>query len=165
MSQPFIGEIRIFSFGFAPRLWMTCSGQTLAINQNQPLFSILGTTYGGNGITTFALPNLQTRTPIHRGNAFVQGQIAGEAQHTLLISEIAAHNHVLAAVATGGGQRSLSGNMLGTPSFSLYGAGAVGTLDPNAAGNAGGSQPHENMQPYLVLNICIAVQGVFPSRN
>jgi microcystin-dependent protein len=165
MAEPFIGEIRIFSFNFPPKGWAMCNGQTLAINQNQALFSILGTTYGGNGVTTFQLPNLQTRAPVHRGAGFVEGQIGGETAHTLLTSEIAVHNHVLAAVATGSGQRNLAGNMLGTPPFSLYGSSAAGTLDSNAAGFAGGNQPHVNMQPYLVLSICIALVGTFPSRN
>lgn len=167
MAEPYIGEIRIFSFNFPPRGWAFCNGQTLAISQNQALFSILGTTYGGNGVNTFQLPNLQSRVPIHRSNngSFVLGQTGGEVAHTLLSTEMAAHSHTLAGVATGGGQRSLSGNMLGTPAFNLYGSGGGGSLDPNALVNAGGSQPHNNMQPYLVMTICIALIGVFPSRN
>ncbi len=165
MATPFIGEIRIFAFSFPPKGWALCNGQTLAINQNQALFSILGTMYGGNGQTTFQLPNLQSRVAIHRSAGFVQGQVGGENSHTLLISEMASHNHTLAGVATGSSQRSLSGNLLGTPSFNLYGSGAGGTLDPSAVAVAGGGQPHNNLQPYLVLSICMALVGVFPSRN
>jgi microcystin-dependent protein len=165
MATPYLGEIRIFSFGFPPKGWAFCNGQTLPINQNQALFAILGTMYGGNGVTTFLLPNLQTRVPIHRGAGFVQGQVGGETAHTLLTSEIAAHNHTLAGVATGSGQRSLSGNLLASPAFNLYGSGVGGFLDGNALTAAGGGQPHNNLQPYLVLSICMALVGVFPSRN
>ncbi len=165
MATPFIGEIRIFAFSFPPKGWALCNGQTLAINQNQALFAILGTMYGGNGQTTFQLPNLQSRVAIHRGAGFVQGQIGGEMNHTLQLSEMAAHNHTLAGVATGSSQRSLSGNLLGTPAFNLYGSGSGGTLNPNAIAVAGGGQPHNNLQPYLVLSICMALVGVFPSRN
>ena len=165
MAQPFIGEIRIFSFNFPPKGWAFCNGQTLAINQNQALFAILGTMYGGNGVTTFQIPNLQSRVPIHRGAGLVEGQIGGENAHTLLTSEIAFHNHTLSGVATGSGQRSLSGNLLGTPAFNLYGSGAGGTLDSSAVAAVGSGQPHNNLQPYLVLSICMALVGTFPSRN
>src|SRR5262249_40347976 len=134
------------------------------INQNQALFAILGTTYGGNGVTTFQLPNLQGRVPIHRSNNFVLGQNGGEQAHTLTLSEIASHNHPLFAVP-GRGQRGLAGNELGTPTFPLYSASAGGTMDASALAASGGGQPHNNLQPYLVMSICIALVGVFPSRN
>lgn len=165
MAQPYLGEIRIFSFNFNPRGWAMCNGQTLPINQNQALFSILGTTYGGNGTTNFLLPNFQARVPMHFGNGFVEGQLGGEVNHTLNVSEMPSHNHSLTAVGTGSGQRSLAANLLGAPTFPLYGATGAGTLDPNAAALAGGGQPHNNLQPYLALNFCIALLGVFPSRN
>jgi microcystin-dependent protein len=167
MAQPYLAEIRIFSFGFPPRGWALCNGQLLAINQNTALFSLLGTTYGGNGTTNFALPNLQGRAPVHFGSEIVLGQQGGEQSHTLLTTEIPAHNHTVSAsvgAVTGG---SPTGSYLTIlPNDSMY------TTPGNANGVmggqtsiTGGSQPHENMQPYLVINFCIALVGAFPSRN
>src|SRR3954453_22351275 len=161
MSQPFIGEIKIIAWNFAPKGWAFCNGQFLPINQNQALFSILGTTYGGNGQTTFALPDFRGRSPYHVGQGFTLGQQGGEAAHTLTISEMAAHNHLPNASNTPGNlvfPASLSPvaqhNIWATSSQNPY-MGAPGTnLTPmNAAclGNTGGSQPHENRQPYSVL--------------
>ena len=163
MAEPYLGEIRIISFNFAPKGWAFCNGQLLPINQNQALFSILGTTYGGNGQTTFALPNLQGRVPLHMGNGFVEGQLGGAQTVTLTLTEIR-HTHQVRATATattntaGGNFPAVSGN-------DLYGSGADTTMNPVTIAPAGGSQPHSNLQPYLVINFVIALQGIFPSRN
>ncbi len=164
MAEPFLAEIRIFSFSFPPKGWAACNGQLLPINQNQALFSLLGTTYGGNGITTFALPNLQGRVPVHVGNSIVLGESAGEASHTLIASEMPAHTHP----ATG----SSTPANLGDPTGNLWAMGNAAynptpntTMNPASVLPVGGNQPHENMSPYLTLNFCIAMQGIFPSRN
>jgi microcystin-dependent protein len=165
MADPFLSEIRIFSFNFAPRGWAFCNGATLAINQNQALFALLGTTYGGNGTTNFQLPNLQTRVPIHVGNGFALGQAGGEQTHTLSQLELPGHTHTASGTSDNGDTVSPGGNLLGA-STDLYGpATGLTSLAPASVANAGGSQPHENMQPYLVLNFCIALQGIFPSQN
>jgi microcystin-dependent protein len=175
MSEPYLGEIRCFSFGFAPKGWSLCNGQTLQISQNQALFSILGTTYGGNGVQTFALPNLQGQVPAHVGPGFVLGQAVGQVNHTLTIPEMPAHSHAITSdiVEPGGATEHTA-----TPSVSaaigpsnpdgLYNTSVGGnpvTLASSVLSSVGGSQPHPNMQPYLVLNFCIAMQGIFPSRN
>ena len=164
MSEPFIGEIRAVSWNLVPRGWALCNGQLMSIAQNQALFSILGTTYGGDGVTTFALPNLQGRVPIGTGNGVVLGESAGQATHTLLTTEMPAHMHTLNARPTPGQDSTNAGELLagangyGPPS-------SLTTLAPQAVGAAGGSQPHENMQPYLVVNYLIALTGLYPSRN
>jgi microcystin-dependent protein len=185
MSNPFLGELRIMSFNFAPKGWALCNGQLLPINQNQPLFSLFGTMYGGNGQTTFALPNLQGRVPlgVGGGSFTVQGQVSGEINHTLTTSEMPAHVHQLSAkdadadvaaaatppspsVALARAYAVQSGGAH-TP-ISLYSTGPADgaqTFSPAAISNAGGSQPHPNQQPFLTLNICVALQGIFPSRN
>ncbi|GGR33239.1 phage tail protein [Deinococcus ruber] len=173
MSTPYLSEIRMMSFNFAPRGWALCNGQLLPINQNQALFSLLGTTYGGNGQTNFALPNLQGRVPIHMGNGYIQGESSGERTHTLTASEVPAHIHPLnastgAATAIAPASAGIpGGNVLAAPTFPVYApAGSTQTvLAPAALLSSGGSQPHENMPPYLVMNFCIALQGIFPSRN
>jgi microcystin-dependent protein len=163
MSEPFIGEIKIISWNFPPKGWAFCNGQLLQINQNQALFSILGTTYGGNGQTTFALPNLQGRTAIHFGNGFTPGESAGEAAHTLTLQELPAHNHLLQAAAANG-DTPLPTTL--ADANNLYSTAASNTtLAPGSVGNTGGSQPHDNLSPYLALNFVIALQGIFPSRN
>jgi microcystin-dependent protein len=165
MSEPFLSEIKIVSFNFAPRGWALCNGQLLPINQNQALFSLLGTTYGGNGQTNFALPDLRGRIPIHFGNGHVLGERAGEESHTLIMSEMAAHVHPVSASNADPNQGLPTGNMW------AKGAGAYSSVAPNTSmnpasiSNAGGSQPHTNMQPYLVLNFIIALIGIFPSQN
>jgi microcystin-dependent protein len=165
MATPFLSEIRIMTFNFAPRGWALCNGQLLPINQNQALFSLLGTTYGGDGRTNFALPNLQGRAPVHRGSGFVQGQSSGEQAHTLVVGEEPVHTHTAVGTVTAGDSPVPTGNYLGAAN-NMYGPLAnPTTLHPSTIGNAGGSQPHENMQPYLVLSFCIALQGVFPSPN
>jgi microcystin-dependent protein len=171
MAQPFLSEIKIMSFSYAPRGWAQCNGQLLPIQQNAALFSLLGTTYGGNGTTNFALPNMQGRTPLHFGNGYTQGQAAGEVNHTLTVSEMPTHNHVVTAISTantGSNVVNPSGQFFATSTpATLYNAtGATPTvLAANTVSNTGGSQTHPNMQPYLTLNFCIAIQGVFPSRN
>ncbi|HEX8104178.1 MAG TPA: tail fiber protein [Solirubrobacteraceae bacterium] len=165
MAEPFLSEIRIMSFGFAPKGWAQCNGQLLPINQNQPLFALLGTAFGGDGRVNFALPNLQGKTPIHAGNGHTLGEAGGEQSHTVSIAEIPAHTHVVQASSANSDTTIPSGNNLGTTA-NLYGPVAnVTTLDPSAVSNAGGSQPHLNMQPFLTLMFCIALQGIFPSPN
>jgi microcystin-dependent protein len=166
MSEPFIGEIKLVSFNFAPRGWAFCNGQLLPISQNQALFSILGTTYGGDGITTFALPNLQGRMPIHDGPSNVLGQSGGEAAHTLTTAEIPLHNHPANAqtVASNPGSTPAS-SVWATSNASMFGTSSDTTLNATTVANAGGGQPHENQAPYLVLTFVIALQGIFPSRN
>jgi len=179
MSDPFLSEIRMMSFTYAPKTWALCNGQLLPIAQNQALFSLLGTTYGGDGIRTFALPNLQGRTPIHVGAGHVLGEISGEQTHTLTITEIPSHNHMLNAYngpadaapvpqpptpSTVAAQPFVKSGTTTTP-VSLYGSGTPSApMGKSTLGPSGGSQPHPNMQPYLVLNFSIALQGIFPSQ-
>jgi len=165
MSQPFFGEVKIVSFNFPPKGWAFCNGQLLPINQNQALFSILGTTYGGDGRVTFGLPNLQGRTPVHVGDGIILGELGGETAHTLNISELPAHNHVpVGSTTTPPTSPSAAGN-LWSPITSLYNSTANTAMNPACILPTGGSQPHENMSPYLVLNFIIALQGIFPSQN
>jgi microcystin-dependent protein len=166
MGTPYIGEIKITGFNFPPKGWAQCNGQLLPINQNQALFSILGTTYGGNGQTNFALPDFRGRVPIHFGNGFTLGERSGQEVHTLTISELPTHTHQLFATKTGAGTNVLNGNVFAQASGGLYGppASPVAIL-PTTITPYGNSQPHENRQPYLVLNVIIALQGIFPSRN
>jgi microcystin-dependent protein len=169
MSEPFLGEIKIMAHNFAPKGWAFCNGQTLAINQNQALFSLLGTTYGGNGQTTFMLPNLQGRVPMHMGPSrggtnHPQGERTGEETHTLIPSEMPQHNHVATVVNANSNVIVPTGAYLGASS-NLYQPGPANTnLAPSTVSNVGG-QPHENRQPYLVLNFCIALVGIYPSQN
>jgi microcystin-dependent protein len=173
MGTPFLGEIKIISWNFAPSGWAYCNGQLLPINQNQALFSIMGTTYGGNGTTTFALPDLRNRAPLHRGTQFVQGQQFGEDAHTLSINEIPAHNHLIQASApanSGTNTNTVPGNYLSNSApAEIYNTGAnspaLVSLFPASISNYGGSQAHNNLQPFLVLNFVVALQGIFPSRN
>ncbi|MCU1265471.1 MAG: Tail Collar domain protein [Acidobacteria bacterium] len=172
MGTPFMSEIRIFSFNFAPKGWAQCNGQFLPINQNQALFSLLGTTYGGNGQTTFALPDLRGRVPFHTGQSFVQGQAGGQEVHTLTLSEMPTHTHTL--VGNNAVVGAATNATLGVPTNNYWanaGKNVFTTGQPNSVmspgtvSNTGGSQPHENRSPYLVLTYCIALVGVFPSRN
>jgi microcystin-dependent protein len=166
MAEPFLSEIRIMSFGFPPKGWALCNGQLLPINQNQGLFSLLGTTYGGDGRQTFALPNLQGRTPIHVGGGHALGERAGEQGHTLSIAEIPTHTHVAQGTTIAGDVVVPTGNMLADSPANLYAAAATLTsINPGTVTNVGGSQAHLNMQPFLVLNFSIALQGIFPSAN
>ena len=166
MAEPFLSEIRIMSFAFAPKGWALCNGQLLPINQNQALFSLLGTTYGGNGQTTFALPDLQRRTPIHVGNGHTLGEKAGEQVHTLSIAELPAHTHVLQASNAQGDQAGGSNAFLANAGSDLYVQPQNQVaMNPGTVSNVGGSQAHLNMQPFLTLTFCIALQGIFPSPN
>ncbi|HEV2882782.1 MAG TPA: phage tail protein [Pyrinomonadaceae bacterium] len=168
MSEPFLSEIRIMSFAFAPKGWALCNGQLMPINQNQALFSLLGTTYGGDGRVNFALPDLRGRTPIHEGSGHTLGERGGEQAHTLTIAELPTHAHVANATSIPATTNTPGSNLLLAQSTSsqLYGAPSnVQAMAPNAISNVGGSQAHLNMQPFLTLNFCIALQGIFPSQN
>ena len=166
MATPYLSELRIFSFNFPPKGWALCNGQLLAINQNQALFSLLGTAYGGNGQTTFGLPNLQGRVPLHVGQGYVQGQTAGETSHTLINSEMPAHTHfVMGSSAAPNTALPANNFFAANTGYAPYSNTINQTMAPTAISQVGGSQPHENMSPYLTLNICIALQGIFPSRN
>ena len=167
MGTPYLSEIKIMSFNFAPKGWAQCNGQLLPINQNQALFSLLGTMYGGNGQTNFALPNLQGEVPIHIGSEFnVQGQAGGEPAHTLIQSEMTQHTHVMNGTSTTGTLNQTTANILGVSQTPVYnGPQNLLSINPASIAPTGGSQPHDNRQPYLVLNFCIALQGAFPSRN
>jgi microcystin-dependent protein len=168
MSQPFMAEIRMMSFNFAPKGWALCNGQILPINQNQALFSLLGTTFGGNGQTTFGLPNLQGRVPMHMGSGHNLGEIAGEQAHTLTMSEMTQHFHVFlpsSAAATTNTPTTSLGLAASAGSF-LYGPPSnLVTMNALAVSLVGGNQAHQNMQPYLTISFCIALQGIFPSQN
>ncbi len=166
MAEPYLAEIRIVSFNFAPKGWALCNGQLLPINQNQALFSLLGTTYGGDGRTTFALPNLQGRTPLHVGGGFVQGESAGEEAHILTSGEMPAHTHPAVASSNPADQSSPVNNYWAvSQSYTAYASSSNETMAPQAVSSVGGSQAHPNLSPYLVLNFVIALQGIFPSRN
>jgi microcystin-dependent protein len=166
MAEPFLSEIRIFSFSFAPRGWAQCNGQLLPINQNQALFSLLGTTYGGNGTTNFALPEMRGRVPMHVGSGFTLGQRGGEDAHTLTLSEMATHTHQAVASGSNPTVSPPTGNFWASNTgFTPYGTTADTAMAPSAVSNTGGSQAHENRSPYLTLNMCIALQGIFPSPN
>ncbi len=165
MAQPFLSEIRIMSFGFPPKGWALCNGQILPINQNAALFSLLGTTYGGDGRNTFALPNLQGRVPNHMGGGFVIGEVAGEAAHTLIFTEIPSHTHTPNGTTAATSSGSPSGALWCSNAASPFNATSNGAMSPQSIGQTGGSQPHENMAPYLTLSFCISLQGIFPSQS
>lgn len=167
MSEPFLSEIKIFSFNFPPKGWALCNGQLLPINQNQALFSLLGTTYGGNGQTNFALPNLRGRVPIHFDSSHNLGEAAGSTSVTVNLQQLPTHTHGLQATNDPSLLDTPGGNFLGkAPAIQAYGSPASLTpMNAGTVGNLGGSQPHNNMMPYLVLSFCIALQGIFPSRN
>ena len=165
MGTPFMGEVKIISWNFAPKGWSLCNGQFLPINQNQALFSLLGTMYGGNGQTTFALPDLRGRVALHVGAGFTQGQAGGQEAHTVTQSEMPAHNHFATAVNGTANTENPTGNFLATNPAALYNTAPNTTLQPGTVTNVGGSQPHENRQPFIVLNFIIALQGAFPSQN
>jgi microcystin-dependent protein len=165
MSEPFLSEIKIVSFNFPPKAWALCNGQFLPINQNQALFSLLGTTYGGNGQTTFALPNLQGCVPIHEGAGHTLGEKAGSSSVTLNQSQMPAHMHIMNGSTTAAELNNPTGAYLGLVNNAYTPPANLVALDPSSVTNVGGSQPHNNMMPYLVLNFIIALQGIFPSQN
>ena len=166
MSSPFVAEIRIFPFNFPPKGWAFCDGQLLPINQNQALFSLLGTTYGGDGRVNFGLPDLRGRVPLHMGNGHTLGERGGEQAHTLSISEIPTHTHTLQASSTPGNTPISTNDVLSSAQGQLFGPAAnLTSLLPGAVANVGGSQAHLNMQPFLTLTFCIALQGIFPSQS
>ena len=165
MAEPFLSEIRIMSFVFAPKGWALCNGQLLPINQNQALFSLLGTTFGGDGQVNFALPDLRARTPLHVGSGHTLGERGGEQAHTLSIAEIPTHAHVLNATSAAADANVPTGGYLATINNGYGAAQNLAALGPTALTNIGGSQAHLNMQPFLVLSFCIALQGIFPSPN
>ncbi len=170
MGTPYVGEIRMFAGNFAPAGWAFCNGQLLAISQNDVLFNLIGTTYGGDGQNTFALPNLQSRFPLHIGSggggSYVIAQSGGEEQVTLTVSQIPAHNHTPLADSGSGTQTSPSGNVWAASTNLPYSQSAPGAaLDPAAVSASGGSQPHDNMAPFLVINFIISLFGVFPTQS
>lgn len=166
MADPFLSEIRIFSFNFAPRGWAMCNGQLLPINQNQALFSLLGTTFGGDGRVNFALPELRGRVPMHVGGGLTLGQRGGEEVHTLNLNEMPTHTHQARGSANGPTVTPPTNNFWASNTgFTPYGTTADTAMSPLAISNIGGSQAHENRSPYLTLNYCIALQGIFPSPN
>lgn len=166
MAEPFLSEIRIMSFVFAPKGWALCNGQLLPINQNQALFSLLGTTFGGDGRVNFGLPDLRTRVPIHVGSGHTLGERGGEQAHTLSIAELPTHTHVANGSSSPGNDVVPTAHLLGSPLNLSYGPpSALTALAPSTVANVGGSQAHLNMQPFLTLSFCIALQGIFPSPN
>ncbi len=172
MAEPFIGQIILTAFNFAPRNYATCDGQILSIAQNTALFSLLGTTYGGDGRVTFALPDLRGRVPMHQGQGpgltpRTMGELAGEQTHTLISTEMPMHTHGLQAFNGAGDMPTAQSNTLsgGSTDNIFTNVGPNTVMNPQSIGLAGGSQPHNNMQPYLVISFSIALQGIFPSRN
>lgn len=163
MAEPFLSEIRIMSFVFAPKGWALCNGQLLPINQNQALFSLLGTTFGGDGRVNFALPDLRGRTPIHVGSGHTLGERGGEQAHTLSIAELPTHTHVAQAQPATGTQLPAVSALLSQAANVYRTPDNLTSLMPDTIANVGGSQAHLNMQPFLTLNLCIALQGIFPS--
>ena len=170
-QEPLLGEIKLFAGNFAPRGWAFCDGQLLPIAQNAALFSILGTTYGGDGRTTFALPDLRGRVPLHPGSgigleSYALGEKGGEEHVTLDVDQMPGHNHDLTASTDKATDKNPEGNLLGKPKKKIYSpSGTNVTMDTNAISEVGGDQPHENRQPYLGIHFIIALQGIFPSRN
>lgn len=167
--DPFLGEIRLFSFGFAPKGWAFCNGAILPVNQYNALFALLGTMYGGNGVQTFALPDLRGRTPIHRSNQEPQGALDGTENVTLTIATMPMHTHLMYGTSTQADVKAPTNHYFANdtaPNADFYAApGALVPIASQTITNTGGSQPHSNMQPYLVMNHCIATSGIFPSRN
>lgn len=163
MAEPFIGELRLMSFDFAPKGWAECDGRLLPIAQNQPLFSLFGVMYGGDGRVNFGIPDLRGRVPMHLGPGYTQGQKMGEELHTLTQSETPAHNHIVQASSQNGDQAGPV--ILASVENTYRSADELTTINPETLAPVGGSQPHENRHPYTVTNWCVALQGIFPSRN
>jgi microcystin-dependent protein len=174
MAEPFVGQIIMAGFNFAPRGYATCDGQLLSIAQNTALFSLLGTTFGGDGRVTFGLPDLRGRVPVHQGQGpgltnRTMGEVSGSETVTLISTQMPMHNHLVSVTNVAGALPTSNGNFLATSgdtNVPIYRPTSDGsTLNPQSIGLAGGNQPHNNMQPYLVINFCIAMEGIFPSRN
>jgi microcystin-dependent protein len=165
VAEPFLSEIRLMSFGFPPRGWAQCDGQFLPINQNQALFALLGTTYGGDGRVNFGLPDLRGRVPIHMGAGHGLGERGGEQAHTLSVSELPTHTHLAQASSDNATVAIPSGNLLASTANAYAPPSGPTPLTPTTVANVGGSQAHLNMQPFLTINFCIALQGIFPSQN
>lgn len=169
--NPFLGEIRLFPWSWPPRGWALCEGQLMGISQNTALFSLLGTTYGGNGVSTFGLPDLRGRAAIHRGNTYVQGEMDGVEAVTLTIVTMPMHNHALLGLNVPGDKPQPNNTTLSnihsgaSPTAFFYGSTSPTSLNPTSVTPVGSGQPHDNMQPYLTMNYCIALSGIFPSRN
>jgi microcystin-dependent protein len=165
MAQPYVGEIRMFAGNFAPAGWMFCEGQLLPISENETLFQLIGTTYGGDGQSTFALPDLQSRVPIHQGTSNILAQTGGTEEVTLTTAQIPSHTHAFLASSANGSQISPANEVLGAlQGVKIYRAGtATVTLDPSAVTPQGGNQPHSNLQPFLCINFIISLFGIFPS--
>jgi microcystin-dependent protein len=166
MAQPYVGEIRMFAGNFAPAGWMFCEGQLLPISENETLFQLIGTTYGGDGESTFALPNLQSRIPLHQGNGLTLAEMAGEEEVTLNANQMPVHNHAFLATSAAGNGTSPTNALLAKPVASIYNSlqppGLV-SMNPAVITPAGGSQPHNNCQPFLCVNFIISLFGIFPS--
>jgi len=167
MAEPFLSELRIMSFVFPPKGWALCDGQLLPINQNQALFSLLGTTFGGDGRVNFALPDLRGRAPIHVGSGHTLGERGGEQAHTLTQAEVPVHTHAHTVSSSTGNDPNPGGHLLASPLNLSYttDTSSLSALDPATVGSIGGAQAHLNMQPFLILSFCIALQGIFPSPN
>lgn len=168
MAQPYVGEIRMFGGNFAPAGWMFCEGQLLPISENETLFQLIGTTYGGDGQSTFALPDLRGRLPIHQGNGFTLAETSGVEEVTLTLQQIPVHTHALLASTNNASTANAGGNVPAqTPSYTPYIAGFTpnSPLDAHAVGSVGGSQPHTNFQPFLCVDFIISLFGIFPSQT
>lgn len=165
MAQPYVGEIRMFAGNFAPAGWMMCDGQLLPISENETLFQLIGTTYGGDGESTFALPNLQSRVPIHQGNGFILAETGGVEEVTLTVSQIPAHNHAFLATTNPGATTNANPNLTAdSPNIKIYIEDVTGVaMNAQALTPTGGSQPHTNLQPFLCINFIISLFGIFPS--
>ena len=166
MAQPYVGEIRMFAGNFAPAGWMFCDGSLMPISENETLFNLIGTTYGGDGQSTFALPDLRGRIPIHMGNSFILAETGGVETVTLTSNQIPAHSHPMLASTDIPTLGTPGGNLTGQAAAKLYRAGSPTVLlNPQSVGSTGGFQPHDNLQPYLCVNFIISLFGIFPSQT